>query len=59
MDEKIPQLTLTPDLEQAPAVPAAPAPAAPPAPAPEAGPDMAILSEAEQKAVHDFAKQID
>ena len=57
MDEKIPQLTLTPDLEQAPAVPAAPAPAAPPAP--EAGPDMAILSEAEQKAVHDFAKQID
>ena len=53
MDEqKIPQLTLTPDLDE---------PAAPQvkpetelkqsAPAPEAGPELANLSEAEQKAV--------
>ena len=61
MDEqKIPQLTLTPDLDK---------PAAPQvkpetelkqsAPAPEAGPELANLSEAEQKAVADFAGQID
>ncbi len=61
MDEqKIPQLTLTPDLDE---------PVAPQvkpetelkqsAPAPEAGPELANLSEAEQKAVADFAGQID
>ena len=58
--QKIPQLTLTPDLDE---------PAAPQvkpetelkqsAPAPEAGPELANLSEAEQKAVADFAGQID
>lgn len=61
MEEKIPQLTLTPNLEEAPV----------PEPvkqedlieksekAPEAGPDLSMLSEAEQQAVLAFSKQID
>ena len=61
MDEqKIPQLTLTPDLDE----PAAPqvkpeAELKQSESAPEAGPELANLSEAEQKAVADFAGQID
>ena len=59
MEEKIPQLTLTPNLEEAPV----------PEPvkqedlieksekAPEAGPDLSMLSEAEQQA-HDGAEHI-
>lgn len=60
MDEKIPQLTLTPDLNSVP-TPEIPQPSgiAAQAPAPEAGPDMSVLTEAEQKAVRDFAAKID
>lgn len=58
MDEKIPELTLTPDLTTAPelelTVPKEETPAAP-----EAGPDLSSLSAAEQKAVLDFAEKID
>ena len=61
MEEQIPQLTLTPNLD---------APVQPEVKkeedlitkaqaAPEAGPDLSALSPAEQKAVLDFAKQID
>ncbi len=59
-EEKIPQLTLTPDLTATPA-PEVPQPTSlsEKKPAPEAGPDMSALSEAEQKAVRDFAAQID
>ena len=61
MEEKIPQLTLTPNLEEEPVL----------EPvkqedlieksekAPEAGPDLSMLSEAEQQAVLAFSKQID
>ena len=56
MDEKIPELTLTPDLTAAPevelVVPEEPKPA------PEAGPDLSALTPAEQKAVLDFADKI-
>ncbi len=61
MEQNIPQLTLTPELETAPA----PAPEekkdllAEAQAAPEAGPDLSALSEAEQKAVLDFAAKID
>ena len=57
MEEKIPQLTLTPDLdepklevtnEQEVVITA-----------PEAGPDMSMLSADEQNAVHKFVEQID
>lgn len=61
MDEKIPQLTLTPDVNhEAPTleVPGEQA-VAEKKPAPEAGPDMSMLSDAEQKAVKDFAEKID
>ena len=61
MDEKIPQLTLTPDVNhEAPTleVPGEQA-GAEKKPAPEAGPDMSMLSDAEQKAVKDFAEKID
>lgn len=59
-EEKIPQLTLTPELDATPApqlrqpdlLQKAEA-------APEAGPDLSMLSPAEQKAVLDFAGQID
>ena len=61
MEEQIPQLTLTPNLDAEPQpvvqkeedlITKAQA-------APEAGPDLSALSAAEQKAVLDFAKQID
>ena len=57
MDEKIPELTLTPDLTAAPeielVVPEVEKPA------PEAGPDLSALTPAEQKVVTDFAEKID
>ena len=56
MDEKIPELTLTPDLTDTPAVEVSPKETAP---APKAGPDLSSLSPAEQKAVLDFAEKID
>ena len=56
MDEIIPELTLTPDLTDTPAVEVSPKEAAP---APKAGPDLSSLSPAEQKAVLDFAEKID
>lgn len=56
MDEKIPELTLTPDLTDTPTVEVSPKEAAP---APKAGPDLSSLSPAEQKAVLDFAEKID
>ena len=60
MDEKIPQLTLTPDLTTAPAPEVRPeTDLAAKQPAPEAGPELNALSEAEQNAVHAFAKEID
>ena len=61
MDEqKIPQLTLTPDLDEPAAPQEKPATALKQSEsAPEAGPELANLSEAEQKAVADFAGQID
>ena len=53
----IPELTLTPDLTAEPqidlVVPEGEKPA------PQAGPDLSVLSEAEQKAVIDFADKID
>lgn len=55
MDEKIPELTLSPDLGDI----AAPAAEPVPAPAPQTGPDLSALSPAEQKAVLDFAEKID
>ena len=54
-EEKIPQLTLTPNLDEQ----ALTTEKKEETPAPEAGPDMSMLSEAEQKAVHAFAEQID
>ena len=60
MDEKIPQLTLTPDLTEAPKPEVrSETELTAQKPAPEAGPDLSALSEAEQKAVHAFAKEID
>ena len=62
MDEKIPQLTLTPDLnETAPVVQpeTAVAPQQQKPAAPQAGPELAALTPAEQEAVHSFAQQID
>ena len=56
MDEKIPELTLTPDLTDTPTVEVSPKEAAP---APKAGPDLSSLSPAEQKAVLDCAEKID
>ena len=56
MDEKIPELTLTPDLTDTPVLETAPKEEAP---APKAGPDLSSLSPAEQKAVLDFAEKID
>lgn len=57
MDEKIPELTLTPDLAPAPALELTPQEEK--KPAPEAGAELAALSPAEQKAVLDFAEKID
>ena len=66
--EVVEQPVAAPVLE-AEAVPAAPVfesvptleltPKEPEPPAPEAGPDYSMLTEAEQKVVHDFAKKID
>lgn len=56
MDEKIPELTLTPDLSGAPTLEVTPAAETP---AKAAGPDLSSLSPAEQKAVVDFADKID
>ena len=54
-EEKIPQLTLTPNLDEQVLT----TEKKEETPAPEAGPDMSMLSEAEQKAVRAFAEQID
>lgn len=56
MDENIPQLTLEPELAPAPEVAVPQEIAA--QPAPEAGPDMSMLSDKEQKAVRDFSEKI-
>ncbi len=58
MEEKIPQLTLTPNLDDE-IKPETKNDEALQKPAPEAGPDMSMLSEAEQKAILSFAEQID
>ena len=59
MDDKLmPQLTLTPNLNEEPAAPA-PVVAEEKKPAQPAGPDMSMLSAEEQKQVQDFAKSID
>ncbi len=57
MDEKIPELTLTPDLSDIPSP--EPVQEQQVAPAQKAGPDLSGLSPAEQKAVLDFADKID
>lgn len=63
MNERIPQLTLTPDLDSQPAFETKPDMAIAQTPEadnrPEAGPEMAQLSDAEQKAVLEFAEKID
>ena len=61
MEEKIPELTLTPDLTvEAPAVPTLEIEVQEETkPAVQAGPDLSVLSEAERKAVTDFADKID
>ena len=59
-EERIPQLTLTPDLEDVPTMEVKqPDMLQKAEAAPEAGPDLSVLSPAEQKAVLEFAKQID
>lgn len=57
MDEKIPELTLTPDLSDIPAP--EPKPEEQVATTQKTGPDLSGLSPAEQKAVLDFADKID
>ena len=57
MEEKIPMLTLTPDLEE-PKIEVKKDESLS-EPAPEAGPDMSMLTCEEQKAVKAFAQQID
>ena len=65
MEETIPQLTLNPVLDEAPPVMEAEPlttlvdPTPEPDNRPEAGPDLSQLSEAEQKAVMEFADKID
>ena len=62
MEEKIPQLTLTPDLSDTPAMEVKPELELTQTQEdnrPEAGPDLSQLTEAEQKAVLDFAEKID
>ncbi len=59
MEEKIPQLTLTPELDLPKVEVAAEQALAETEPVPEAGPEMAALSEAEQKAVLEFSEKID
>lgn len=57
MEEKIPMLTLTPDLDEPKLEVKEETQIS--APAPEAGPDLSALSPAEQQAVLEFSKQID
>ena len=57
MDEKIPELTLTPDLSDIPSP--EPKPQEQVATTQKTGPDLSGLSPAEQKAVLDFADKID
>ena len=57
MDEKIPELTLTPDLTDISTPETKPEEQI--APAQQTGPDLSGLSPAEQKAVLDFAEKID
>lgn len=57
MDEKIPELTLTPDLSDIPSPESKPQEQV--ATTQKAGPDLSGLSPAEQKAVLDFADKID
>ena len=57
MDEKIPELTLTPDLSDIPAP--EPKPEEQVATTQKTGPDLSGLTPAEQKAVLDFADKID
>lgn len=57
MDEKIPELTLTPDLTETPELVMKVKEET--KPAPQAGPDLSVLSPAEQKVVLDFAEKID
>lgn len=62
MEEKIPQLTLTPDLNDVPELEVKPATELKTAQEdlrPEAGPDLSQLTEAERKAVLDFSEKID
>ena len=64
MEEKIPQLTLTPELDAQPKVEIQPEmtltdPQMVQDNRPEAGPDLSQLSEAEQKTVVEFSKKID
>ena len=59
-EEKIPQLTLTPDLDAAPEAPVREPDLLEKAEAaPQSAPDLSMLSPAEQNAVLAFAKQID
>ena len=57
MEEKMPFLTLTPELEEVKTEVKQPSALA--EQAPEAGPDMSMLTEEERKAVRSFAQQID
>ena len=57
MEEKIPQLTLTPNREEIQPEGKQPTEVAPKAP--EAGPDMSMLTPEERRAVESFAGQID
>lgn len=64
MEEKIPQLTLTPELEETPVLETKPEtalvnPIETVDDRPESGPDMSQLSEAEQKVVMEFSEKID
>ena len=59
MDEKIPELTLTPDLTAAPQLDLEVKEETAPAPVQNPGPDLSGLSEGEKKVVLDFAKKID
>ena len=64
MEEKIPQLTLTPELEEIPTLETKPEtslvnPIETVDDRPESGPDMSQLSEAEQKVVMEFSEKID
>ncbi len=59
MDEKIPELTLTPDLSDIPSPEPEPKPQEQVATTQKTGPDLSGLSPAEQKAVLDFADKID